>query len=185
MLGCRHTSLRYVAASRSHATDRCQEVWTSHVRMWTQVDSDRTPGLACRKSAGRHMRHNAVHDLIKRALLSVMCLHCWSRLRCAETMGNIQIVYRGPAVVFTSLVPSLAASHLNRAVGLLLPTMQKVEKRRSICPCLPNTVSGQLPMKLSVHQATKHLPLFGIWNSFSRLQQLSRVRTNVLCSVSV
>jgi hypothetical protein len=35
-----------------------------------QVDSSGTHGLACRKSAGRHVRHNAVNDLIKRALSS-------------------------------------------------------------------------------------------------------------------
>ena len=34
------------------------------------VDSSGTHGLACRKSAGRLMRHNAVNDLIKRALAS-------------------------------------------------------------------------------------------------------------------
>jgi len=35
-----------------------------------QVDSSGVHGLAGRKSAGRHMRHNAVNDLIKRALAS-------------------------------------------------------------------------------------------------------------------
>ena len=35
-----------------------------------QVDCSSIHGLACRKSAGRHMRHNAVNDLIKRALAS-------------------------------------------------------------------------------------------------------------------
>ena len=34
------------------------------------VDTSGTHGLACRKSAGRHVRHNAVNDLIKRALAS-------------------------------------------------------------------------------------------------------------------
>jgi hypothetical protein len=33
-----------------------------------QVDSSGIHCLACRKSYGRHMRHNAVNDLIKRAL---------------------------------------------------------------------------------------------------------------------
>jgi len=35
-----------------------------------QVDSPGVHGLACRKSAGCHMRHNAVNDFIKRALAS-------------------------------------------------------------------------------------------------------------------
>jgi len=34
------------------------------------VDSSGTHGLICRRSAGRHIRHNAVNDLIKRALAS-------------------------------------------------------------------------------------------------------------------
>ena len=35
-----------------------------------EVDCFSIHGLACSKSAGRHMRHNAVNDLIKRALAS-------------------------------------------------------------------------------------------------------------------
>ena len=35
-----------------------------------QVSADGTHSLTCRKSAGRHFRHNAVNDLIKRALAS-------------------------------------------------------------------------------------------------------------------
>ena len=35
-----------------------------------QVDCSGTHGLACRKPAGRHVRHNAVNDLIKRPLES-------------------------------------------------------------------------------------------------------------------
>jgi len=35
-----------------------------------QVDSSGVHGLAFRKSAGRHTRHNAVNDLIKRTLAS-------------------------------------------------------------------------------------------------------------------
>jgi len=35
-----------------------------------RVDSSAIRGLACRQSAGRHIRHNAVNDLLKRALAS-------------------------------------------------------------------------------------------------------------------
>ena len=35
-----------------------------------QVNAAGSHGLSCRKSAGRHFRHNAVNDLIKRALAS-------------------------------------------------------------------------------------------------------------------
>jgi len=38
----------------------------------------------------------------------------------------------------------------------------RVVGRRNICPCLPNFITCQLPLKLSVHlQATKHLPFPG------------------------
>jgi len=43
----------------------------------TEVDSLGVHGLSCRKSAGRHMRHNALNDLVKRALASAeipLCL---------------------------------------------------------------------------------------------------------------
>ena len=44
---------------------------TSHMRVYgQQVDISGTHGLACRKSAGRHVRHNAANDQIKRALTS-------------------------------------------------------------------------------------------------------------------
>jgi hypothetical protein len=57
-----------------------------------QADSNGTHGLACRKSAGRHMRKNAVNDLIKRALVyRPMFQQCSSRLRCVETMESIRM----------------------------------------------------------------------------------------------
>ena len=34
------------------------------------VDSSGIHGLSCRKSAGRHVRHSALNDLVKRALTS-------------------------------------------------------------------------------------------------------------------
>jgi len=51
--------------------------------------------------------------------------------------------------------------------------MQKVKSHRRICPCLPNTVSCQLPL----NQETKHLPFSEICDSASWLQQLAGPRS--------
>jgi hypothetical protein len=42
----------------------------AYVAYVKQVDTNGTHGLACRKSASRHMQHNGVNDLIKRPLVS-------------------------------------------------------------------------------------------------------------------
>jgi len=62
------TSLRIAVSLRLSAT-----ICAPHTCICgMQVDSSGVHGLAGRKSAGRHMRHNAVNDLIKRALTSSM-----------------------------------------------------------------------------------------------------------------
>jgi hypothetical protein len=60
------TSLR-IAIARRLGTELCapQSCICDH-----PVDCSGTHSLACRKSAGRHMRHNSVNDLIKRASAS-------------------------------------------------------------------------------------------------------------------
>jgi len=61
------TSLRYAISLRLGAT-----ICAPHTCICgMQDDSSGVHGLACRKSAGRHLRHNAVNDLVKRALASV------------------------------------------------------------------------------------------------------------------
>jgi hypothetical protein len=55
------------------SSNRRQDVSTSLALVCAhgeQVGGSGTHGLACRKSAGRHVRHNAVNDLIKRTLVS-------------------------------------------------------------------------------------------------------------------
>jgi hypothetical protein len=42
-----------------------QPLFTNNIH---PVDSSGTHGLACHKSAGHHMRHSSVNDLIERAL---------------------------------------------------------------------------------------------------------------------
>ena len=60
------TSLRIAASLRLDAV-----MCAPHMRVCgQQVDSSGVHGLTCRKLAGRHVRHNAVNDLIKRALAS-------------------------------------------------------------------------------------------------------------------
>ena len=59
-----------------------------------QVDSSGTHGLACRKSAGRHMRHNAVNDLIKKALSSGQySVFIRAELTVPETTANARMVW--------------------------------------------------------------------------------------------
>ena len=61
-----NTSLRIAVSMRLRAT-----MCAPHTCVCgAEVDCSGIHGLACRKSAGRHMRHNAVNDLIKRALAS-------------------------------------------------------------------------------------------------------------------
>jgi len=88
-----------------------------------EVDSGGTHGLACRKSAGRHMRHNAVNDLIKRALTSAgipTILEPKSLCRDDGKRPDGLTVLpwaNGRCMVWDFTCPdSLAASHLNRAV---------------------------------------------------------------------
>jgi len=52
-----------------------------------QVDSSGVHGLTCRKSAGRHMRHNAVNYLIKQALASANVLSVFEPIFGAIIVG--------------------------------------------------------------------------------------------------
>jgi len=88
-----------------------------------EVDSSGTHGLACRKSAGRHMRHNAVNDLIKRALTSagipaMLEPKSLSRDDGKRPDGLTVLPWaNGRCMVWDFTCPdTLAASHLNHAV---------------------------------------------------------------------
>jgi len=88
-----------------------------------QVRASGTHGLACRKSAGRHFRHNAVNDLIKRALASAETPAILEPTSLSRSDGKrpdgLTIVpwARGRSLVWDFTCPgTLASSHLNRAV---------------------------------------------------------------------
>jgi hypothetical protein len=88
-----------------------------------QVDSSVVHGLACRRSAGRHVRHNAVNDLIKRALASanvpsMLEPNSLSRDDGKRPDGLTVLPWaNGRCMVWDFTCPdTLAVSHLNRAV---------------------------------------------------------------------
>ena len=103
--------------------------------------------LACRKSAGRHVRHNAVNDLIKRALASAnvpAILEPNSLFRDDDKRPDGLTVMpwaNGRCMVWYFTCPdTLAASHLNRAVvspGAVANDAEdrKSSKYRSLAAC--------------------------------------------------
>ena len=103
------------------------------------VDTSGTHGLACRKSAGRHVRHNAVNDLIKRALASA---NVPSILEPSSLSGDdgkrpdgLTIVpwANGRCMVWDFTCPdTMAASHLNRAVMSPGAVANDAESRKSL-----------------------------------------------------
>ena len=103
-----------------------------------QVDSSGVHGLACRKSAGRHVRHNAVNDLIKRALASAnvpSMLEPKSLFRDDGKRPDGLTVLpwtNGRCMVWDFTCPdTLAASHLNRAVLNAGAVANDSERRKS------------------------------------------------------
>ena len=114
-----HQSLRIAIASCLEAP-----VCTKHRCICgAVVDASGTHGLSCRKSAGRLARHNAVNQLIHRALLTAqipsrlepvqLCHGDDKRPDGVPTMPWS----RGKCMAWDFTCPdTLAASHLNRAV---------------------------------------------------------------------
>ena len=87
------------------------------------VDSSGVHGLACRKSAGRHVRHNAVNDIIKRALASADVPSMLEPSSLCRDDGKrpdgltVLPWANGRCLVWDFTCPdTLATSHLNRAV---------------------------------------------------------------------
>jgi len=113
------TSLRVAVALRLGAT-----ICAPHTCVCgAHVDSTGTHGLACRKSAGRHLRHNSVNDLIKRALASanvpaLLEPSSLSRDDGKRPDGLTVLPWSGGrCMIWDFTCPdTLAASHLNRAV---------------------------------------------------------------------
>jgi hypothetical protein len=89
----------------------------------TEVDSSGVHGLSCRKSAGRHVRHNALNDLVKRALASAEIPSRLEPTSLSRSDGKrpdgltIMPWKHGRCMVWDVTCPdTLAPSHLNRAV---------------------------------------------------------------------
>jgi hypothetical protein len=128
------TSLRVAVALRLGAT-----MCAPHTCVCgEQVDSSGTHGLACRKSAGRHMRHNAVNDLIKRALASadipaILEPNSLCRNDGKRPDGLTVLPWsNGRCLVWDFTCPdTLASSHLNRAVVGASSVANDAETRKS------------------------------------------------------
>jgi hypothetical protein len=87
------------------------------------VDSSGVHGLSCRKSAGRHMRHSALNDLLKRSLAAAeipsrLEPSSLSRSDGKRPDGMTMMPWKqGRCLVWDVTCPdTLATSHLNKAV---------------------------------------------------------------------
>lgn len=128
------TSLRIAIALRLGAT-----MCAPHTCVCgEQVDSTGTHGLSCRKSAGRHVRHNAVNDLIKRALTSANVPSMLEPNSLCRDDGKrpdgltVLPWSHGRCLVWDFTCPdTLAASHLNRAVLSPGAVANDAESRKS------------------------------------------------------
>jgi len=101
------------------------------------VDSSGVHGLACRKSAGRHMRHNALNDLIKRALASanvpsVLEPNSLSRDDGKRPDGLTGLPWaHGRCMVWDFTCPdTLATSPLNHSVLFVGAAANEAERRK-------------------------------------------------------
>lgn len=88
------------------------------------VDSSGTHGLSCRRSAGRHIRHSTVNDLIKRALTSAEVPSRLEPVSLTRSDGKrpdgltLMPWSNGRCLVWDFTCPdTLAPSHLARAVA--------------------------------------------------------------------
>ena len=103
----------------------------------TMVDASGIHGLSCRKSAGRLARHNAVNELIRRALLTAEIPSRLepAKLSCTDDKrpdGVSTMPWsRGKCVAWDFTCPdTLAASHLNRAVTGPGEVANEAERRK-------------------------------------------------------
>ena len=103
-----------------------------------QVDSFGNHGLVCRKSAGRHLRHNAVNDLIKRALTSANVPSMLEPRSLSRDDGKrpdgVTVLpwANGRCMVWDFTCPdTLATSYLNRAVISAGTVATDAESRKS------------------------------------------------------
>ena len=128
------TSMRIAVSLRLGAT-----LCAPHTCVCGQhVDSTGTHGLACRKSSGRLVRHNAVNDLIKRALTSANIPAMLEPKSLSRDDGKrpdgltVLPWANGRCLVWDFTCPdTLAASHLNRAVLGPSTVANDAESRKS------------------------------------------------------
>ena len=130
-----NTSLRLAVAFRLGA-DMC----APHTCVCGEkVNSSGTHGLACRKSAGRHMRHNAINDLIQRALTSanipaMLEPNSLCRDDGKRPDGLTELPWaNGRCLVWDFTCPhTLAADHINKAVIGPGDVANNAESRKSV-----------------------------------------------------
>ena len=126
MFFSRHQARRLSPTHRHRTASRRTRLCLTHMYLGggQAVDTSGTHGLSCRQSAGRHARHRAVSDLIKRALASADVL---ARLepstlsrddgKCPDGLSTAPWK-EGHCLVWDFICPdTLAASHLDRAVS--------------------------------------------------------------------
>ena len=155
MFGDGHTTRRYVASPRYRSSARGIMCAPHTCVCGVQVGGDGAHGLACRKSAGRQMSHNAVNDLIKRALVSanvpsLLEPNSFCRDDGKRPDGLIVLPWaNGRCLVWDFTCPdTLAASYFNRAVLGSGVVANDAESRKS-------TDSFQLRLRHWVCRATK------------------------------
>ena len=103
--------------------NRTRNGWNTDGWNTDETQTKNTHGLACRKSAGRHTRHNAVNDLIKRALASAEIPSLLEPKSLSRDDGKrpdgltVLPWANGRCMVWDFTCPdTLATSHLNHAV---------------------------------------------------------------------
>ena len=89
---CPHLGLRIDNEVVRVAMGLCLGVTLCHPHVCqhchNQVDHQGLHGLSCRKIQGRHPRHAAINDIIRRSLTSAGCPLTWSQSASAYHTGN-------------------------------------------------------------------------------------------------
>jgi len=103
------------------------------------VDFSGTHGLSCRKSAGRLTRHNAVNNLIRRALLTAGIPSRLEPAHLSRTDGKrpdgmtTMPWTRGQCLLWDFTCPdTLATSHLNKAVAGAAEVANEAEQKKIV-----------------------------------------------------
>ena len=139
----------------------------SCVHCGNQVDHLGHHGLRCRKSQGRHPRHAAINDIIKRALTSAKIPSHLESIGISDLMEPP--FCHGSAVGFwLGMQPALIRLLLLTQYWLLRkqalwPMKQRRGRQRNIPLFLPPTILFPSPLKLLESLDKKHFPSLKIW----------------------